>query len=94
VTHQFLAHQAGDSVAVAVTDITPGTHAKGRYQDDDGPIELDVVDSVPLGHKIALMSVGEGQPIVKYGVKIGRATADISPGQHVHVHNVKGERWA
>ena len=41
MSHQFLAHQAGDSVAVAVTDIEPGTHAKGRYQDDDQSIELD-----------------------------------------------------
>ena len=30
---------------------------------------------------------------MKYGVVIGRATQDIAAGDHVHVHNLKGERW-
>jgi altronate dehydratase small subunit len=29
---------------------------------------------------------------MKYGEIIGKATTDIKPGQHVHVHNVAGTR--
>jgi altronate dehydratase small subunit len=30
--------------------------------------------------------------VIKYGETIGLATSDISPGEHVHVHNVEGQR--
>jgi (2R)-sulfolactate sulfo-lyase subunit alpha len=49
---------------------------------------------VPLGHKIALRDLPQGEQVIKYGIAIGRATRDIHAGEHVHVHNVKGERWA
>lgn len=43
---------------------------------------------VPLGHKVALVAIRAGAPIVKYGEPIGLARADIAPGEHVHTHNV------
>jgi altronate dehydratase len=43
---------------------------------------------IPYGHKVALRSIAAGGIVVKYGVTIGRATADIAPGEHVHVHNL------
>lgn len=43
---------------------------------------------VPYGHKVATRAIGPGEAIVKYGVTIGRATAAIAAGEHVHVHNV------
>ena len=42
-----------------------------------------------LGHKIARVAVAAGQPVIKYGAPIGRATRDIAPGDHVHLHNLK-----
>lgn len=42
---------------------------------------------VAFGHKIALQALERGSPVVKYGVVIGHATADITKGEHVHVHN-------
>lgn len=44
---------------------------------------------IPFGHKAALVAMRRGDPVVKYGVVIGHATADITPGEHVHVHNVE-----
>jgi hypothetical protein len=29
--------------------------------------------------------------VLKYGVSIGSATADISLGEHVHLHNIKSD---
>ena len=50
---------------------------------------LRAEDSIPAGHKIAVSPVREGDDIIKYGQKIGIATADISPGEWVHLHNMK-----
>ena len=47
---------------------------------------------IPSGHKFALRPIAEGEAVVKYGQPIGRATAAIAPGQHVHTHNVASQR--
>ena len=45
-------------------------------------------DDIPAGHKVAVVAIAAGQPVFKYGQVIGVATQDISPGAHVHVHNL------
>lgn len=42
----------------------------------------------PRGHKIALRNIAKGEPVVKYGFPIGRATQDIAEGEWVHSHNL------
>src|SRR5436309_10169444 len=49
--------------------------------------ELKSLESIALGHKIALRDIRTGEPIVKFGVQIGRASHDIHGGQWVHLHN-------
>jgi hypothetical protein len=44
-----------------------------------------------LGHKIAARKIAAGEKILKYGAPIGSATADIEPGEHVHLHNMKSD---
>lgn len=44
----------------------------------------------PMGHKIALVATARGAPVIKFGAVIGHATADIAPGEHVHLHNLEG----
>lgn len=46
-----------------------------------------VAAGVPFGHKVALRPIAAGEPVIKYGIPIGRATRDIAAGEHVHVHN-------
>ena len=93
--HQsFLVHAPDDFVGVAVRDIAAGADVPGRVQSSGDVFALDVVENVPLGHKVALRDIASGERVVKYGVPIGEATQDIRVGQHVHVHNLKGERWA
>jgi (2R)-sulfolactate sulfo-lyase subunit alpha len=92
--HKLLVHHAEDIVGVAVHDIAPGAGVPGRVQSTGREFQLDVVDEVPLGHKVALRDIAAGDPVIKYGVPIGLATTDIRAGQHVHVHNLKGQRWA
>ena len=40
------------------------------------------------GHKYALRQIVAGEDVMKYGMPIGHATCDISPGDHVHSHNL------
>lgn len=90
----FLVHDADDGVGVAVHDVDPGSGVPGRVQSTGQELTLDVLEPVPLGHKVALLDIARGAPVVKYGVVIGLATQEIRAGQHVHVHNLKGQRWA
>lgn len=53
---------------------------------------VTLVDDVPPNHKLAPVDIKAGEPIVKYGLNIGRASCDIRTGQHVHVHNIESNR--
>lgn len=90
---QFLVHDKRDNVGVAVVDVNCGEILTGSCLEDGTEITIEAKDSIPLGHKIALADFKEGENVTKYGVIIGHATKVIAAGQHVHVHNVKSNRW-
>lgn len=54
--------------------------------------ELTVLERIPYGHKVAVRPIPGGSGIVKYGERIGIASADIPVGCHVHVNNLDSER--
>ncbi|MFE5318749.1 UxaA family hydrolase [Paenibacillus sp. NPDC056579] len=85
-----LVMDARDHVATAIKDLQQGQKITYRVQDQVQEVEL--LDNVPFGHKIAIVTVPEGTDIRKYGEVIGRTTSEIKAGQHVHVHNVEGIR--
>ncbi len=59
------------------------------HPDDDVAVALtDQANGVAAGHKVARRAVSAGQPVRKYGQVIGRAAADIAPGDWVHSHNL------
>lgn len=91
--HTFLIHKRGDHVGVAVVDIEPGGSAVGVFMDDDSTVEVQPRELVPLGHKIAIAPVAEGEPVLEYGIPIGRTTAALEPGSYVHTHNLRSARW-
>ena len=88
----LLAHEKGDVVAVAVRDIEPESSNVG-YLDESPETSVDVKEPIPLGHKVALKDLVAGTEVIEYGTAIGRTTIDVRAGEHVHVHNLKGERW-
>ncbi len=45
---------------------------------------LVLKDRVPAGHKVALTAIGEGEPVLRYGIPIGYATKAIAAGSWVH----------
>jgi altronate hydrolase len=68
-----------DNVAVAPEAIEAGT-AEGS---------LFFTQAIPRGHKAALVDLQPGDIVRKYGFPIGRATAPIRAGGHVHSHNME-----
>ena len=94
MTTHFLVHHQNDSVGVAVVEHIEGNHElTGWVMDTDQTLVLTALEAIPLGHKIALTDIRDGDTVYKYGEDIGRAVADIRKGQHVHVHNTKTKRW-
>ncbi len=90
----FIVHDAEDTVGVIVKEgIKPHSKLTGWIMADDSRFELECIDAIPLGHKIALDGIGEGDTILKYGHDIGKAVAQIAKGGHVHTQNVKTKRW-
>ena len=79
-------HEA-DNVGTALRPLAEAAEvtvagANGRLP----PIRLRA--AIPFAHKAALRPIPRGELVVKHGHPIGRATADIAAGEHVHVHNV------
>lgn len=77
---------ADDNVATVLANVSPGPLV---VLGDANGVSVDVVEPVTSGHKIALQSIVEGGPVVKYGVTIGLATEPIAAGAWVHTHNCK-----
>lgn len=75
-----------DNIAVCLTDI-----AAGEVISQDG-LEITVKNAIPRGHKIATAAIRKEDGIIKYGERMGHATCDIAIGEHVHVHNILGDR--
>jgi (2R)-sulfolactate sulfo-lyase subunit alpha len=88
----FLAHKAGDFVAVAVKDVGRGPAVVG-FLDGTPAVEVQVKAEIPLGHKVALRDVAEGADVIEYGVRTALASAHIAKGDYVHIHNVRSARW-
>ncbi|HOK32884.1 MAG TPA: UxaA family hydrolase [Limnochordia bacterium] len=82
--------EAVDNVGTAITAIPKGAVITARM--GEGEVSFPAVDDIPAGHKVALRTIAQGQPVVKYGCSIGQAVQEIAQGQHVHVHNVRSMR--
>ncbi len=93
-TPHFLVHNSKDTVGVAAVEgIEAGQELQGWVMDTDATITVKALDSIPLGHKVALRDMASGDTVIKYGHDIGRTIAAIKKGGHVHVHNTKTKRW-
>ncbi|MDE3082215.1 MAG: UxaA family hydrolase [Acidobacteriota bacterium] len=88
----FLAHDQGDMVAIAVRDVAPG-QADYAYLDSEGTTAIQVLEAIPLGHKVALLDIAEGTDVIEYGQRVGVTTAPIAAGAMVHVHNIRSTKW-
>ena len=90
----FVVHDKTDSVGVIVVEtVEANTEMTGWVMETDETISITALDPIPIGHKVALGPIGNGDTVLKYGHSIGKAVADIEKGNHVHVHNLKTTKW-
>ncbi|MBV9264765.1 MAG: altronate dehydratase [Acidobacteriaceae bacterium] len=71
-----------DNVAVARVSL-PAEH-----RIEIGELQVVTQSSIPAGHKVAIRPIAAKEPVLRYGNVVGFATNTISPGEHVHVHNL------
>jgi altronate dehydratase small subunit len=90
LTKKFIIVDVRDNVATSVQPLARGEVLEVREGDPAARVVIN--DDIPSGHKFALVAIGVDDPVVKYGETIGVASAAISPGDRVHVHNVEGVR--
>jgi altronate dehydratase small subunit len=79
-----------DNVATAVTPMKNGSTVSVEVQGRGEKIKI--LSDIPMGHKFALRGIDQNTDVIKYGEPIGRTTAAIAKGEHVHVHNVVSHR--
>ena len=83
MTQPYLHIHSRDNVIVALRDFHDGE----RVVTDAGTIS--VRGDIPKGHKIAIQNIRAGEDVIKYAYPIGKAVADIQPGEWVHTHNLR-----
>ena len=81
-----------DADNVATSLIPLEAQARVEVELDGERRTIDVLDSIPFGHKLAIRPLAAGDDVLKYGEVIGRASEAIEPGRWVHVHNVESAR--
>jgi altronate hydrolase len=84
----YILSEAKDNVVTAVCEL-----ARGQVLSVQGRT-LSIRERIPAWHKVAIEDIQRGEPVRKYGSRIGTATAFIKTGSLVHSHNLKTDQAA
>ena len=79
-----------DNTVTALRDLARGQEI--TLDPGVGSQRVALRQDITYAHKFARAFIPQGADVIKYGEVIGMATADIHPGDHVHVHNVESKR--
>jgi len=91
---QLLVHNRRDNVGVVVVEgLKAGADMLCVVTEDNSDFHLTATSDVPIGHKVAIANLAEGDTVTKYGEDIGKMVAGAPKGDHVHIHNLKTKRW-
>ena len=74
---RFIQVHPRDNVAIVVNE--GGLPAEARFESG-----LALREAIPEAHKVALRTIPEGGPAIRYGIAIGYATKEIPVGSWVH----------
>jgi altronate dehydratase small subunit len=72
-----------DNVATLLDDASGTVQVLGAQ-----PQEIQLLEKIALGHKVALRDMAVGEAVLKFGVRIGHALQPIKCGAWVHLHNL------
>lgn len=91
---QLLVHENEDNVGVVVVEgLKAGADMLCVVTHDNSDFRITARADIPIGHKVAIKDLAEGDTVIKYGEDMGRMIAPVKQGEHVHVHNCKTKRW-
>ncbi len=80
-----------DNVAVAIRELTAGETLVIAVPDGSERVVM-IIEPIPFGHKFSTADIDEGDQVIKYGERIGRATQVIPAGSYTHIHNIASQR--
>ena len=72
-----------DNIAVALSDLKAGE----KFIINEA--EIILLQDISRAHKFAITNIADGEDVLKFGYPIGKATANIMAGQHIHTQNIK-----
>ena len=76
----------GDTVVTVTAPAHPGDIVS--YVSEELLFEVVAANDIPKFHKMAVEPKKKGEPVKKYGERIGVALKDFASGEHVHTHNL------
>lgn len=79
----FVRLNSKDNVVVARVPLSAGATVQFEGR------EIQIRQAVGAGHKVAVQPIPADGSVYKYGENIGRAGANVAPGDLVHVHNLQ-----
>lgn len=80
---EFIKIHPNDNVAVALCPLQSGQTVLVSGD------TITLSEDIPQGHKFALRSLKENEPVIKYGCPIGVLKTPVKPGSWIHTHNLK-----
>ncbi len=92
MTKRALVIHPDDNVANLIGPGEQGETVECLVEGRDETTQVELREEIPPNHKFAFTEIGAGQPVLKYGYEIGKATEAIHPGAHVHAHNIQSNR--
>jgi len=92
MTRKALIIHNDDNVANLIGLGKKGESVECRIEGQSETCTIELLDDIPPNHKFARVDIAAGDPIIKYGLNIGRASRDIRCGQYVHIHNIESNR--
>lgn len=75
---KYLRINEKDNCIVALETINKG----------DVILNVEAMEEIKKGHKMAIFDIEKGKDVIKYGNSIGRAKENIKAGEHIHTHNI------
>jgi hypothetical protein len=78
-----------DNVGTALCAVEPGELI--LVQGGADAQRLEALESILLGHKVAIAEIPKGAFVIKYGAPIGITTDSVRPGEWVHLHNCRSQ---
>ncbi|MDD7911589.1 MULTISPECIES: carbohydrate kinase [Pseudovibrio] len=78
-----------DNVATVLADVAKGERVQIISDQNEIIAEIEALQAIPFGNKIALAPLHPGDHLIKGGAAVGKAIKPVPLGQLAHVQNIR-----